>query len=99
MIFYRQGRLPKNMRTAFSCAALGIWSITIASVSDVLNIRLEEKDGQLIAHSERFLDRLGRPIDVCVSDGKLYVVEITAGKLKRQVLAAKATASMGACWK
>src|SRR5207249_6470234 len=32
-------------------------------------------DGQLIAHSERFLDRLGRPIDVCVSDGKLYVVE------------------------
>jgi len=24
---------------------------------------------------ERFLDRLGRPIDLCVRDGKLYVVE------------------------
>jgi hypothetical protein len=41
----------------------------------VLNVRLEEKDGKLTAHTERFLDRLGRPIDVCVSDGKLYVVE------------------------
>src|SRR5207247_10010887 len=43
---------------------------------DVLNIRLvEEKDGKLTAHTERFLDRLGRPIDLCVSGGKLYVVE------------------------
>ena len=31
--------------------------------------------GKLTAHAERFLDRLGRPIDLCVSDGKLYVVE------------------------
>ena len=36
---------------------------------------LEEKDGELVAHTERFLDRLGRPIDVCVSGGKLYVLE------------------------
>ena len=35
----------------------------------------EEKDGELVAHTERFLDRLGRPIDVCASGGKLYVVE------------------------
>ena len=41
----------------------------------LLGDRLEEKDGELVAHSERFLDRLGRPIDVCVSGGKLYVVE------------------------
>jgi hypothetical protein len=29
----------------------------------------------LTAHTERFLDRLGRPIDLCVCGGKLYVVE------------------------
>jgi hypothetical protein len=42
---------------------------------DVLNIRLEEKDGKLIAHTERFLDRLGRPLDLSVREGKLYIVE------------------------
>jgi hypothetical protein len=42
---------------------------------DVLNIRLEEKGGRLVAHTERFLDRLGRPIAICVSRGRLYVVE------------------------
>ena len=41
----------------------------------MLNIRLVEEDGKLVAHTERFLDRLGRPIDLCVSGGKLYVVE------------------------
>ena len=28
-----------------------------------------------MAHTERFLDGLGRPIDLCVGDGSLYVVE------------------------
>jgi hypothetical protein len=29
----------------------------------------------LIAHTERFMDRLGRPLDLCISSGKLYIVE------------------------
>jgi hypothetical protein len=42
---------------------------------DILNIRLERNNGKLVARTERFLDHLGRPIDVCISGGKLYVVE------------------------
>jgi glucose/arabinose dehydrogenase len=75
MIFYRQGRLPKKYENSFFLCRFGNLVNYNRIGFDVLNIRLEEKDGQLIAHSERFLDRLGRPIDVCVSDGKLYVVE------------------------
>jgi hypothetical protein len=42
---------------------------------DVLNIRLEEKDGELVANTERFFEGLARPIDLCVSNGKLYIIE------------------------
>jgi glucose/arabinose dehydrogenase len=75
MIFYRQGKLPKKYDNSFFLCRFGNLVNYNRIGFDVLNIRLEEKDGQLIAHTERFLDRLGRPIDVCASDGKLYVVE------------------------
>ena len=75
MIFYRQGRLPKKYENSFFLCRFGNLVNYNRIGFDVLNIHLEEKDGQSIAHSERFLDRLGRPIDVCVSDGKLYIVE------------------------
>jgi hypothetical protein len=41
----------------------------------VIHVRLEDTAGKLTAHSERFLDRLARPIDLCLHGGKLYVLE------------------------
>jgi glucose/arabinose dehydrogenase len=75
MIFYRAGNLPKRYDGTFFLARFGNLVNYNRIGFDVLNIRLEEKDGELIAHTERFLDRLGRPIDLCTSGGKLYVVE------------------------
>jgi glucose/arabinose dehydrogenase len=75
MIFYRTGELPKQYENSFFLARFGNLVNYNRIGFDVLNIKLEEKDGRLIAHTERFLDRLGRPIDLCVSGGKLYVVE------------------------
>jgi hypothetical protein len=75
MIFYRTGQLPKQYENTFFLARFGNLVNYNRIGFDVLNIRLVEENGQLVAHTERFLDRLGRPIDVCVSGGKLYVLE------------------------
>jgi glucose/arabinose dehydrogenase len=75
LIFYRKGNLPRRYENSFFLARFGNLVNYNRIGFDVINIRLEEKDGKLVAHCERFLDRLGRPIDVCVSGGKLYVVE------------------------
>jgi glucose/arabinose dehydrogenase len=75
MIFYRKGELPAKYHNTFFLARFGNLVNYNRIGFDVLNIRLEEQGGRLIAHTERFLDRLGRPLDVCVSGGKLYVVE------------------------
>jgi glucose/arabinose dehydrogenase len=75
MIFFRAGKLPRQYENSFFLARFGNLVNYNRIGFDVLNIRLEEKDGRLTAHSERFLDRLGRPIDLCVRGGKLYVVE------------------------
>jgi glucose/arabinose dehydrogenase len=75
MVFYRKGELPRKYENTFFLTRFGNLVNYNRIGFDVLNIRLEEKDGQLLAHTERFLDRLGRPIDVCVAGGKLYVVE------------------------
>ena len=75
LIFYRKGDLPSRYGGTFFLARFGNLVNYNRIGFDVLNIRLEEKDGRLIAHTERFLDRLGRPIDLCTSGGKLYIVE------------------------
>jgi hypothetical protein len=75
MVFYRRGRLPRKYEKTFFLARFGNLVNYNRIGFDVLNIRLEEKEGKLTAHTERFLDRLGRPIDLCVRGGKLYVVE------------------------
>jgi glucose/arabinose dehydrogenase len=75
LIFYRKGELPKRYENTFFLARFGNLLNHNRIGFDVLNIRLEEEGGKLTAHTERFLDRLGRPIDVCTSGGKLYVVE------------------------
>ncbi len=75
MVFYRKGSLPKRYENTFFLARFGNLLNYNRIGFDVLNVRLEEQDGKLVVRCERFLDRLGRPIDVCTSGGKLYVVE------------------------
>jgi hypothetical protein len=75
MIFYRSGSLPKIYNNTFFLTRFGNLVNYCRLGFDVLNIRLEEKDGVLTAHTERFLDRLGRPLDVALNGGKLYIVE------------------------
>jgi len=75
LIFYRSGQLPKAYDNTFFLARFGNLVNYNRIGFDVINIRLEEKDGTLTAYTERFLDRLGRPIDLAVRSGKLYVVE------------------------
>jgi hypothetical protein len=76
MCFYSTGSLPKRYEKSFFLSRFGNLVNYNRIGFDVLCFRLETgKDGSLEAHSERFLDRLGRPIDLCVAGGKLYVVE------------------------
>jgi hypothetical protein len=74
-VFYRTGKLPKKYENSFFLARFGNLVNYNRIGFDVLNIRLEEEEGKLVAHTDRFLDRLGRPLDLCFSDGKLYIVE------------------------
>jgi glucose/arabinose dehydrogenase len=75
MVFYRSGPFPKKYHNSFFLTRFGNLVNYNRIGFDLLNIRLEDRDGKLVAHTGRFLDRLGRPLDVCVSDSKLYVVE------------------------
>jgi hypothetical protein len=75
LAFYRKGSLPKRYENTFFLARFGNLLNYNRIGFDVINVRLGEEGGKLVARCERFLDRLGRPIDVCVAGGKLYVVE------------------------
>jgi hypothetical protein len=75
LIFYRTGQLPRRYENSFFLARFGNLVNYNRIGFDVLNIRLESQAGVLVARTERFLDHLGRPIDLGLSGGKLYVVE------------------------
>jgi Glucose / Sorbosone dehydrogenase len=75
LIFYRTGTLPARYENSFFLARFGNLVGYNRIGFDILNIRLEDKDGVVVARTERFIDHLGRPIDLAVSRGKLYVVE------------------------
>ena len=75
LVFYRGGELPKRYENSFFVARFGNLVGFNRIGFDVLNFRLEEQNGKLVAHTESFLERLTRPVDLCASGGKLYVVE------------------------
>jgi hypothetical protein len=75
LLFYRGGTLPKRYENSFFLARFGNLVNYNRLGFDVVNIRLAKQDGALVAHTERFLEHLGRPIDLALSGGKLYVVE------------------------
>jgi len=75
LVFYRSGDLPKEYDNNFFVARFGNLVGHSRIGFDVLNFRLSEEGGQLVAHTDTFLSRLGRPIDLCISGGKLYILE------------------------
>jgi hypothetical protein len=75
LVFCRSGQFAKQYENSFFLCRFGNLVNYNRIGFDVLNIRLEEKDGKLEAHTERFLDRLGRPLDLCFNGGKMYIVE------------------------
>jgi glucose/arabinose dehydrogenase len=75
LVFYRTGKLPKRFENSFFLARFGNLVNYNRIGFDVLNFKLEEIDGALVARTERFLDHLARPIDLALAGGKLYVVE------------------------
>jgi hypothetical protein len=75
LIFYRAGGLPARYERSFFLARFGNLVGYNRIGFDVLNVRLERQGDRRVARTERFLDHLGRPIDLCFSGGRLYVVE------------------------
>jgi glucose/arabinose dehydrogenase len=75
LIFYRTGKLPRRYDNSFFLARFGNLVGYNRVGFDLLNIRLETQNGALVARTERFLEPLGRPIDLAISGGNLYVVE------------------------
>jgi glucose/arabinose dehydrogenase len=75
MVFYRAGKLPARYERSFFLARFGNLVGYNRCGFDVLNVRLEPRGGTVVARAERFLDHLGRPIDLAVAGGTLYVVE------------------------
>jgi glucose/arabinose dehydrogenase len=75
LVFYRSGKLPRRYEGSFFLARFGNFLGYNRIGFDVLNIRLESRPDGLVSRTERFLDHLGRPIDLAVSGGKLYVLE------------------------
>jgi len=77
LVFYpAQSRgLPRRYEYGFFVARFGNLVNYDRVGFDVLHLRLEEEGGKLAVRAERVLDRLARPIDLCVSSGKLYVLE------------------------
>jgi glucose/arabinose dehydrogenase len=75
LVFYRSGTLPKRYDGSFFLARFGNLVGYNRVGFDVLIFRLEDRAGGVVAHCERFLDHLGRPMDLCISRGKLYIAE------------------------
>ncbi|MCZ6794828.1 MAG: PQQ-dependent sugar dehydrogenase [Planctomycetota bacterium] len=75
LVFYPGGEIPERYHGTFFVARYGNLVGYSRLGFDVLNVRLEETEGRLVAHTERFLERLGRPSDLCVTAGRLYVLE------------------------
>jgi hypothetical protein len=75
LVFYAGGSLPERYAGGFFLARFGNLVNYNRIGFDVLFIRLEEDGEELVARTERFLDHVARPIDLCLAAGRLYVLE------------------------
>lgn len=78
MVFYRKGDLPARYEGTFLLTRFGNFLGKEPVGFDVLSLRLEEKEGVLGARCTTLVSGLRRPIDACLRNGRLYVVEHTS---------------------
>jgi glucose/arabinose dehydrogenase len=76
MVFYRDGALPERYKGSFFVTRFGNFLGKEPVGFEVLNVRLVDgPDGRLGARCESFYKTSRRPIDVCLSRGRLYILE------------------------
>lgn len=75
MVFYKDGALPERYKGSFFVTRFGNFLGKEPVGFEVLNVRLEEKDGRLAARCESFYKTSRRPIDLCLRKGRLYILE------------------------
>jgi hypothetical protein len=75
MLYYRDGALPERYKGSFFLTRFGNFLGKEPVGFEVLNIRLEEKDGAVAARCETFYKTSRRPIDLCLRKGRLFVLE------------------------
>lgn len=83
VVFYRKGTLPAKYDNSFIIARFGNFLGKTPVGFDLLHTKLVEKDGELAAEMTVILEGLRRPIDLCQSKGKLYLLEHTTYDEKR----------------
>jgi glucose/arabinose dehydrogenase len=76
MVFYRDGALPARYKGSFFVTRFGNFLGKEPVGFEVLNVRLVDRpDGRLAARCETFYKTSRRPIDVCLSRGRLFILE------------------------
>jgi len=75
--FYRKGTLPAKYEGGFFAVRFGNFLGRKSVGFDLLHVRLVDKDGELSAEITTVLEKLQRPIDLCQTKGKIYILEYT----------------------
>lgn len=75
MLFYREGSLPEKYKGLFFVNLFGNYLGKEKVGFSLVAMRIVEQEGRLAAETTNFLTDLRRPIDVCQSGGKLYLLE------------------------
>lgn len=75
VVFYRKGTLPAKYEGSFFVERFGNYLGKEPVGFDLLHVVLVEKDGELAAEMTMILEKLRRPIDLCLANGKLYILE------------------------
>jgi len=75
LIFYRDGSLPERYKGLFFVTLFGNYLGKEPTGFVLVTMKIVERDGRVAAETTNFLTGLRRPIDICQSGGKMYLVE------------------------
>ncbi|HVR85683.1 MAG TPA: PQQ-dependent sugar dehydrogenase [Planctomycetota bacterium] len=75
VLYYRTGTLPAKYENSFFVARFGNYLGKEPVGFDLLHVQLAEHGGLLEATMTTILEKLRRPIDLCQSGGKIYILE------------------------
>ena len=75
MLFYRDGSLPARYKGQFLVTLFGNYLGKVPTGFVLVAMKIVERDGRLSAETHNLLTGLRRPIDVCQSGGKVFLLE------------------------